>query len=42
MTDKKIPQRKEVALGVANKSETRPVGVKVANKKCGGKVAKKK
>lgn len=39
MTDKKINQHKEIAMGIADKSETAPKGPKVAMK-CGGKVKK--
>lgn len=40
MTDKKMPQRKEVAQGVAGKEETAPKGPKL-KMKCGGKAKKK-
>jgi hypothetical protein len=40
MTDKKISQHKEIAMGIASKAETAPKGVKVINKMCGGKVKK--
>jgi hypothetical protein len=42
MTDKKIPQHKEIAMGVACKCETAPKSTKIINKKCGGKVVAKK
>jgi len=40
MTDKCIPQHKEIAMGIASKAETAPKGVKVVNKKCGGPMKK--
>jgi len=40
MTDKRIPQHKEIAMGIASKAETAPKGVKILNKKCGGMVKK--
>jgi hypothetical protein len=42
MTDKKISQHKEIAMGIAGKYETAPKGPKIVNKKCGGKVSAKK
>jgi hypothetical protein len=47
MTDKKISQHKEIAMGIAGKYETAPTVkgkkqvVKPMNKKCGGAVKKK-
>jgi hypothetical protein len=47
MTDKRIPQHKEIAMGIAGKCETAPTVkgkkklIKPMNKKCGG-MAKKK
>lgn len=39
MTDKKIPLHKEIAMGIASKSETKPSGPKV-KMKCGGVIKK--
>ena len=40
VTDKKMPQRKEITSGVAGKYETAPKSTKVQNKKCGGQLKK--
>ena len=42
MTDKKISQHKEIAMGIAGKYETAPKSTKIIHKKCGGKVVAKK